>query len=445
MIKKFLNNQKGVSLVSLTITVIIILILTGIVLYNVKDNLSVQKLKSMQADIENLRDKISYYYIEHGSIPAKIEYNNITNIKSAGVISDEVDTGKFYIIDLSAIDNLTLTYGKDYDKIKDTQQVDNLEDIYIINEDSHNIFYVKGITLDGEKFYTDYTKDDIDKKAVTLITNNSEENWSPIYDGISMYKDINEDTVMIPKGFRVSRKTGEDTLLKGLVIKNSTTDDRYVWISVPKNIFKTANSDTDYEKIEQDLKVYVSDYTKEGYKDIYYEGCGIYNQEEYNNKKNKMLASIYKNKGFWISQYIMKTETNRTSPSSSDSLPKPVSKSGLNDYNYVTVEQAQNLANGLNIENKTTSLMFGIQWDLMLKYIEKSTANEEENKNILNIYDLSSEIYEWTLEKNINDNENIAVSRGGVFNDNNKYNPYERNSEKILNSSSNIGFRVTLY
>ena len=140
----------------------------------------------------------------------------------------------------------------------------------------------------------------------------------------------------------------------------------------------------------------------------------------------------------------MKTEANRTN--SSDSLIEPpVSKDGLNDYNYVTVSQAQNLANNLNIENKTSSLMFGIQWDLMLKYIEKSTANEEENKNILNIYDLSSEIYEWTLEKNINDNENIAVSRGGVFNDNNKYNPYERNSEKILNSSSNIGFRVTLY
>ena len=67
MIKKIVNNQKGVSLVTLTITVIVILILTGIVLYNVKDNLGVQKLKSMQADIENLRDKIESYYIEYGN------------------------------------------------------------------------------------------------------------------------------------------------------------------------------------------------------------------------------------------------------------------------------------------------------------------------------------------------------------------------------------------
>ncbi len=151
MIKKIVNNQKGVSLVTLTITVIVILILTGIVLYNVKDNLGVQKLKSMQADIENLRDKIESYYIEYGNIPAKIEYTNITNIKDDGVISNEVDTGKFYIIDLSAIDNLTLTYGKDYDKIESEQQVDNLE-ILLINEVSHNIFFVKGNNLDVRKF-----------------------------------------------------------------------------------------------------------------------------------------------------------------------------------------------------------------------------------------------------------------------------------------------------
>ena len=65
------------------------------------------------------------------------------------------------------------------------------------------------------------------------------------------------------------------------------------------------------------------------------------------------------------------------------------------------------------IENKTSSLMFGLQWDLMLKYIEKSKLNTE-NASVLNIYDLSGNMYEWTLEQNINDGENIAVARGNV-------------------------------
>ena len=101
----------------------------------------------------------------------------------------------------------------------------------------------------------------------------------------------------------------------------------------------------------------------------------------------------------------------------------------------VTVSQAQNLANNLNIENKTSSLMFGIQWDLMLKYIEKSKLNTE-NASVLNIYDLSGNMYEWTLEQNINDGENIAVARGAMS---------ERNSKSISSSISTIGFRVTLY
>ena len=45
-------------------------------------------------------------------------------------------------------------------------------------------------------------------------------------------------------------------------------------------------------------------------------------------------------------------------------------------------------------------------------------------------------MYEWTLEQNINDGENIAVARGAMS---------ERNSKSISSSISTIGFRVTLY
>ena len=40
--------------------------------------------------------------------------------------------------------------------------------IYIINETSQNIFYVEGIELDGEWFYTDYTSEDVDSVGVEL-------------------------------------------------------------------------------------------------------------------------------------------------------------------------------------------------------------------------------------------------------------------------------------
>ena len=79
------------------------------------------------------------------------------HLRQAGIISEAVDTGEFLVIDLAALEGVTLNYGKDYEKVKqDTQNVDNYKDIYIINTVSHNIFYVNGITVDTDIFYTDY-------------------------------------------------------------------------------------------------------------------------------------------------------------------------------------------------------------------------------------------------------------------------------------------------
>ena len=171
--KVFFKGNKGINLISLTIAVTVIMILTGIIIVNATSNLKSNKLKNMQADIENLRDKVSNYYAKYGDIPAdrNIEYTNISDINS---ISNAVDTGAFYVIDLAAMENLTLNYGKDYERIRTgevTTQggINQLTDLYIINADSHNIFYVEGIELDGEIFYTDYGEEDKDMAAVEII------------------------------------------------------------------------------------------------------------------------------------------------------------------------------------------------------------------------------------------------------------------------------------
>ena len=167
MIKK----DKGITLISLSIAVIIILTITGMILYSAKDGIYIEKLTNMQNDIKNLRDKVSSYYSEYGEIPAKTEYPDITNLQAAGVIGAN-DTGKFFILELEKLEGLTLNYGEDYEKYKvnDYTNLEDLTDIYIINETSHNIFYVEGIRVkekDGTKiYYTDYTEGD--KEAVIL-------------------------------------------------------------------------------------------------------------------------------------------------------------------------------------------------------------------------------------------------------------------------------------
>ena len=100
--------------------------------------------------------------------------------------------------------------------------------------------------------------------------------------------------------------------------------------------------------------------------------CGL-TYSKYNELKSKMLNSIKNNGGFWIGQYEMGTDTARIRKT--DPLTTPVCKEGAYPYNYVTCSQAQERASTLSTGNYTSSLMFGIQWDLVCKFIETNATN----------------------------------------------------------------------
>lgn len=176
MIKK----EKGITLISLSIAVIIILTITGMIIYSAKDSIYIKNLTNMQNDIANLRDKVSLYYSEYGDIPAKTEYPDVSNLQSAGVLGVN-DTGKFLILELENLEGVTLNYGEDYEKYKanDYTNLTDLTDIYIINENSHNIFYVEGIRVkendETKMYYTDYTEGDTEKVDVKTLGNWHEE------------------------------------------------------------------------------------------------------------------------------------------------------------------------------------------------------------------------------------------------------------------------------
>lgn len=62
-----------------------------------------------------------------------------------------------------------------------------------------------------------------------------------------------------------------------------------------------------------------------------------------------------------------------------------MSKANIYPYNYVTRTQAKVLAEKVESGSYTSSLLFGVQWDLTLKYIEnKKIATDSEIKTKLN-------------------------------------------------------------
>ncbi len=474
--KYILKREKGVTMIALVITVIILITLTNMLIYNTKDSIYINKLTDLYNDIDLLREKVSAYYNEYGKIPAEIKYTNISQLTN--VISKKNDIGDFLVIDLEAIKGITLKYGKDYQKIKnDEQNANNYKDVYIINENSHNIFYVQGINIKEDNiekiYYTDYTEPDettidlryidgilipegyyyygkekdnlgnesivikgsdneneyIWQKQISIIetlpdsiqlleeqseeefiksvncyngyfrnksqTTNvqviylrvDEDKWSEVYTKDCEYTDRNMDVAYIPKGFRVSMAQTMNTISNGLVAKDEH-DNEWVWIEVPKTVFITAQNSEDYNNIKKDLTNYAKDYRNGdgrqslNWDDQFYDGCGIVNQEKYMELYNQMLSSIYSKKGFWISRYEIgdstSTEKNITRTSSSGITGIAVSKPNQIPYNYITCAQAQEIANTIG---PNSNLIFGIQWDLVCKFIEDNSILRQQDIN----------------------------------------------------------------
>ena len=224
-----------------------------------------------------------------------------------------------------------------------------------------------------------------------------------------------------------------------------------------------------------------------------------------------MLKSVYTYGGFWIGRYEAgiegtTTETTNARTSSSarisvETSPKAISQKDAIPYNYVYCSEAQTLAKEMTPNsNYTSSLMFGIQWDLVCKYLEvkgklstadiksnssawgnysnvKRTISSEKAKqttnsgstwtaitgtkpasivllttgasdetNKMNIYDFAGNEYEWTLEHATSYSDYPCADRGGLcYGSGSDYPASYRDYSGTTNSSLSIGFRPALY
>ena len=319
--------------------------------------------------------------------------------------------------------------------------------------------------------------------------------------------------------FHYDTSTSIDT---GLVIKDGK-ENEYVWVVVPRTtavykttgLGKTTFTDADYTSIEKDLKDYTSIYvTESGYSDLYYpddKNVGWFADETaYNNLKNSMLKSVYENGGFYVGRYEAGIIENRTSESATNSdgkytiegMPVPVTKADAYPYTYVTRTQAQNLASNVNSGTKTSSLMFGVQWDLVLAFMHNKgniadstltsnsttignyndnlwtiknakaqyseddgdtftacpnpfkkeseseillTTGADSSFSVQNIYDIAGNVWKFTLERSPYTNV-LCARRGGGFNvTGSDYPAALRFNVSTDFSGFNIGFRVSLF
>jgi len=141
-----IKSNKGVALATLVIAIIVMLTIAGTIVYTSTDTIKLRKLDDMYNDIRLLEQKVSKYYLENDDIPV------LDKIELTGIVNENInpnDKENYYIIDLEKLGVFTLNYGKEY---KEYGSNNSKNDVYIINEASHTIYYVKGIEINGTTY-----------------------------------------------------------------------------------------------------------------------------------------------------------------------------------------------------------------------------------------------------------------------------------------------------
>lgn len=186
------KNEKGITLIALTITIIVLMIVTSITVVNMESSMKVRKVDKLYNDISNLQTKIDTYYVEYKELPILEQYcesqDELKSILELNGVSDvqldKNDDEYYYVIDLSKFDGLTLSYGKEFDSDLSTDK--GKKDLYIVNNRSHQIYYPKTISF-NKKYYYSYLNSD---KTITIgdissvngdITINAEKNINMNY------------------------------------------------------------------------------------------------------------------------------------------------------------------------------------------------------------------------------------------------------------------------
>ena len=315
-----------------------------------------------------------------------------------------------------------------------------------------------------------------DKKEVKLVADNINKVLSTTVN--TELKDAKENKIVVPAGFKIVE--GATTVDKGIVIEDvtetATKGSQFVWI--PVGTITKADGTTatitlgryDFDSTTGVESAYSGTYVEEDSNDSS-------TLKKYGNTiaKNitKFKNSVATNGGYYIGRYEARTATARSAKT--DALTQITEKGTENVYNYVTQLQAAKLSQNMyNSDKFTSDLMNSYAWDTATVFIQNcGTNNKYSIQNSLNtallqtgtnsltdtskidvqcnIYDMASNIWEWTTETSYISSV-PCVFRGGSYGNSDYYASHRNDYYTSFRSSSitsysddNRGFRPLLY
>ncbi|MFR0922351.1 MAG: hypothetical protein ACLSG7_04480 [Clostridia bacterium] len=298
-------------------------------------------------------------------------------------------------------------------------------------------------------------------EKIGLITDNINKELSKTDN--TKLKDEKGNRIVVPAGFKIVN--GATTVDKGIVIEDvtetATKGSQFVWVPVG-TITKTDGTTAiitlgryDFDATTGKESAYSDTYVEEDSNDSStLKKCGNTIAKNITKFKN----SVATNGGYYIGRYEARTATARSAKD--NALTQITEKGTENVYNYVTQLQAAQLSQNMyNSDKFTSDLTNSYAWDTAIVFIQNCGTNAKYSRqNSLNtslsqkgtatdiqcnIYDMASNIREWTTETS-SDSKYYCVCQGGSYPDSDHYTS-SRNRSNTSYGPAYLGFRPLLY
>ena len=502
-----LNNKKGITLIALVVTVVVLIILAGVSINAVLGDNGIIKKANQAAsvtkeaevkeainrtilefyltdDYETLEDFLKAKVTEgkidsvtknaDGTLTVKkgeysVTVENKTNSSggsgSGGSTGGETQTPEITVSGIKVVADNTGTGSA----ITEADSVYLGNTLYITF--SHSITggtttvdktIPYAVTKNGT--YTFTVTGTVNGKSYTKNVSVTVNQFKDVYEYMQTNTKVtySDGEVWVPEGFKVADDSAS-TVQGGVVIEDKDGN-QFVWVPVAT----------------------LADYKRTWYTE--YDSFSSYSEALPEDEK----TSVERYKGFYIGRYEAgdKESTGTTKATfrtdSSDTSNSVTIKADQVPYNYVTRTQAVSLAEGFATKQgykAKTKLVSSYAWDTTIAFIEKTVNNygssssqgnysntsvtykditdeskpektKAENSSLLvatgqttpvcNIYDMGGNVYEWTTES-CSDMLYPYGRRGGSYYNNFANSPAGGRNFTSDNTNVGIGFRLTLF
>ena len=419
-VRNKLKATKGITLIALVITIIVLLILAAVSIATlIGENGILSKANTAKTETEKAgaKEKVQMAVMSSFDDSGKLDYTQLkTNLDKVEGIDKESIPPK--------INNLPITVNVDGYDVK----IDENGKVTVEGEN--------GGSGDKPNPPTTSTVEEAKNTGTVLDENNP-----------TTITDTYGNEVKVPEGFKIAEDSATD-VTGGVVIEDvshgATAGSQFVWIpvgtvytSVDKSTIKTITLDryafdTSGNPTPQGEKV-IDSYFKE-----------LATSDKGNTVAKDIEAfktSATTNKGYYIGRYEARSVTPRTA--SSNALAQVTVKPNDYVYNYVTQPQAATLARNMYGEDKkfTSDLINSYAWDTAIVFLQTFDNRTDKTKpysrqnslntslapqgtnhltdlakqdKICNIWDMASNVFEWNTETT-SVSGNPCVDRGGDY------------------------------